>query len=261
MNGIIQRLESRAQISGKMLGLLSGVSLLAVSAVPAQAEDNALRIISLNTWGASTLIPESADLLSSGNYDFITIQEYRKSYGVDIQEKMADRGVAGYALHSKGDTGLAWHDQDILDFSNTDEPVHVVVGGANGRPDTIIATEHLDYREDPFLHRNREAHELNDWAAGKASPVIMTGDFNAGDVAERGLLEVVQQEFLMKKARERPAMTTTRPGRCNMSRAITRSARRNMQPPKPISTANPIPRRTAFSPMRPIPWRAIRPTR
>ncbi|AQZ49488.1 autotransporter domain-containing protein [Martelella mediterranea] len=202
MNGIIQRLGSRAHISGKMLGLLSGVSLLAVSAVPATAEDNALRIISLNTWGASTLIPEAADLLSSGNYDFITIQEYRNSYGVDIQKKMAELGAGDYSLHEKGDTGLAWRDKDIIDYSNTDEPVHVVVGGENGRPQTIIATEHLDYRDDAFLHRNREAHELNDWAAGKASPIIMTGDFNAGDISERGLLEVVQQEFMMKRARE-----------------------------------------------------------
>ncbi|WP_319520707.1 autotransporter domain-containing protein [uncultured Martelella sp.] len=202
MNGIIQRLGSRAQISGKMLGLLSGVSLLAVSAVPAQAEDNALRIISLNTWGASTLVPEAAELLSSGNYDFITIQEYRNSYGADIQDKMSDRGAGDYALHSKGDTGMAWRDKDIISLSDDDEPVHVVVGGENGRPQTIIATEHLDYREDPFLHRIREAHELNDWAADKASPIIMTGDFNAGDVAERGLLEVVQQEFLMQRARE-----------------------------------------------------------
>ncbi|WP_345900535.1 hypothetical protein, partial [Martelella sp. UBA3392] len=132
MNGIIQRLGSRAHISGKMLGLLSGVSLLAVSAVPAKAEDNALRIISLNTWGASTLIPEAADLLSSGNYDFITIQEYRNSYGVDIQKKMAELGAGDYSLHSKGDTGLAWRDKDIIDYSNTDEPVHVVVGGENG---------------------------------------------------------------------------------------------------------------------------------
>ncbi len=202
MDVLVQRGEGHAKVSRKMLGFLSGVSLLALVAVPAQAQDDTLRIISLNSWGKSSLVPEATDLFAAGNYDVITIQEYNSSYGNDLRTKLIDSETGAYSLHSNGDKGLASRLPASTGVGGPRRTPYVELPADGGRPATIVATEHLNYYDDPFDHRVNEAKQLNEWAVGTATPIIMTGDFNAGDISERGLLEVVQQELMLTRARE-----------------------------------------------------------
>ncbi|WP_161939611.1 autotransporter domain-containing protein [Paramesorhizobium deserti] len=167
-----------------------------IAAMPAEAADNTLRIISFNTWGARSLIPAAIDLYSAGKYDIITIQEYNADYGNDLVAKLP------YTVHSYSDTGVASALPMTTGLGGVQNTPYVKLEAEGGRPATIVATEHLNYWDNPFDHRVREAKELNDWARSETAPIILTGDFNAGDVSERGLLEVVQQELMMTRARE-----------------------------------------------------------
>jgi len=167
-----------------------------MAAMPAHADDDTLRIISFNTWGAKSLIPAAVDLYSAGKYDIITIQEYNADYGNDLEAKLP------YAVFSNNDTGVASALPMTTGLGGVQKTPYVKLEAEGIRPATIVATEHLNYWDDPFDHRVREAKELNDWAAGEVAPIILTGDFNAGDISERGLLEVVQQELMLTRARE-----------------------------------------------------------
>lgn len=196
MDTFVGRGKSRAKISREMLGLVGGVSLLALATVPTRAEDDTLRIISLNTWGAAWLVPEATDLYTAGNYDVITIQEYNTSYGDDLQAKLP------YTVFAISDTGLASTLPMTTGRGGEQGTPYMKLAPQGGRPATIVATEHLNYYDDPFDWRVGEAKQLNAWAGSEATPIILTGDFNAGDVSERGLLEVVQQELMLTRARE-----------------------------------------------------------
>lgn len=202
MHGLVRRDESGAQISRKMMRLLGGVSLLAQAAVPVQAQEDTLRIISLNTWGERSLAPEATDLFATGNYDVITIQEYNNSYGNDLRTKLIDSEAGAYSLHPKDDKGLASRLRGETGLGGIRQTPYVKLPAEGGRPATIVATEHLNYYDDANDFRVTQAKQLNEWAAGTATPIIMTGDFNAGDVSERGLLDAGQQEYLLTEARK-----------------------------------------------------------
>ncbi|MET3648993.1 autotransporter domain-containing protein [Phyllobacterium ifriqiyense] len=183
------------------IGILAGAVMVleagtALPALAADAGDNTLRIISLNTWGARDLNPTAFDLFANGKYDVITIQEYNGAYGSDLVAKLPS-----YLLHSSSDTGLASTLPMTTGLGGTQKTPFIKIDAEGGRPVTIVATEHLNYWDDPFDHRVREAKELNDWARSQVNPVLMTGDFNAGDISERGLLEVPQQELMLDQAR------------------------------------------------------------
>ncbi len=78
----------------------------------------------------------------------------------------------------------------------------------NGFPDTIINSIHLDYGDDPTksadntLNQDRikQAKNLNEAVVKSAIPTVILGDFNAGDVSERGLHNIDQQIMLFKGA-------------------------------------------------------------
>ncbi|WP_420959672.1 autotransporter domain-containing protein [Brucella sp. IR073] len=188
------RKKTNSMMTAAKLGVAVGAIM---AAMPAKAADNTIRIISLNTWGASSLNPTALDLFTGGKYDVITIQEYNTNYGNDIEAKLPP-----YAKFANGDTGLASALPVTTGLGGVQKTPYMKLGAEGGRPTTIVATEHLNYWDDPFDHRVREAKELNDWAKSEINPILITGDFNAGDVSERGLLEVPQQELLLTRARE-----------------------------------------------------------
>jgi subtilase-type serine protease len=202
MNEFVRRGKSRAKVSRKVVELLGGVSLLVLTATPALAQDDTLRIISLNTWGKSSLAPEAVDLFTKGNYDIITIQEYNSSYGNDLGTKLLASEAGAFSLHAMGDKAVASRLPGTGGLGGVRQTPYVKLPANGGLPATIVATEHLNYYDNAFSYRVGQAKELNDWAGDEASPIILTGDFNAGDISERGLLEVVQQELLLTRARE-----------------------------------------------------------
>lgn len=69
----------------------------------------------------------------------------------------------------------------------------------NGFSDVVIEGRHLNYYDEP-TKRIVQAKQLVKAAQGRVLPTIVAGDFNAGDVSERGLLSVDAQIRLMKKA-------------------------------------------------------------
>ncbi|MDQ0996222.1 outer membrane autotransporter protein [Phyllobacterium ifriqiyense] len=190
------RMMSAARISVLASAVMVLEAGTALPALAADAGDNTLRIISLNTWGARNLNPTAWGLFANGKYDVITIQEYNGAYGSDLVAKLPS-----YLLHSNGDTGLASTLPMTTGLAGVQKTPFMKIDAEGGRPVTIVATEHLNYWDDPFDHRVREAKELNDWARSEVNPILMTGDFNAGDISERGLLEVPQQELMLDQAR------------------------------------------------------------
>ncbi|YBV93884.1 autotransporter domain-containing protein (plasmid) [Phyllobacteriaceae bacterium JZ32] len=184
------------------IGLLASAIMVleASTALPALAEagEGTLRIISLNTWGAKLLNQTALDLYTAGKYDVITIQEFNTLYGADLKAKLP-----AYSLFWEGDVGLASTlPMTTGNSSSALKTPYMKLDADGSRPVTIVASEHLNYWENPVDHRVREAKDLNDWARSEVNPILLTGDFNAGDVSERGLLEVPQQELLLDQARE-----------------------------------------------------------
>lgn len=192
--------KSNNMMTAARIGLLASAVMVleAGTALPALAGDGTLRIISLNTWGAKNLNPTALDLFTNGKYDVITIQEYNDAYGNDLKAKLPSN-----LLHSESDVGLASALPMTTGNSSGElETPYMKLDADGSRPVTIVASEHLNYWENPIDHRVREAKDLNDWARSEVNPILLTGDFNAGDVSERGLLEVPQQELLLDRARE-----------------------------------------------------------
>ncbi|MBS9719306.1 autotransporter domain-containing protein [Tianweitania sp. BSSL-BM11] len=73
------------------------------------------------------------------------------------------------------------------------DTVHMRPG--NGFPDLVVTGIHLNYYDEP-TYRLPEAKRLNQAAASVNVPSVIMGDFNAGDVSERGLHSADQQAYL-----------------------------------------------------------------
>lgn len=180
--------------------LLCGTTL-AVSAMTAEAAEDSIRILTLNTW-LDRFKPNpsvAADFFIKGNYDVLTFQEFRanSTYARDLPGLMQAAGLGTYGTRQDNDVGVfsrlpgtfgAVTQGVIATYTKLDATV--------SKPQTIVATTHLNYY-DPSTNRIGQAKALNQWAKGQG-PVILTGDFNAGDVSERGLHSISQQERLLK---------------------------------------------------------------
>uniref|UniRef100_UPI0022EC4877 endonuclease/exonuclease/phosphatase family protein n=1 Tax=Pseudomonas sp. VB3 TaxID=2994641 RepID=UPI0022EC4877 len=73
----------------------------------------------------------------------------------------------------------------------------VRINPGNGFPVAVIKNLHLDHGDLPG-NRVNTALELNNEVASRKFPTIILGDFNAGDVSERGLHRKEQQLLLMR---------------------------------------------------------------
>ncbi|MGY1449373.1 autotransporter domain-containing protein [Pseudomonas chlororaphis] len=81
-----------------------------------------------------------------------------------------------------------------------DEPGDSIrITPGNGFPESIVNAIHLDHG-DGFNRRLTEAKKLNDAAKASNIPIILLGDFNAGEVSERGLHSKNQQLLVIENA-------------------------------------------------------------
>lgn len=184
--------------------LLSTVAILPLLHTPVHAEDGELRILSLNTWG-DRFKPNPAaamsEFLVNGNYDILTFQELRggTTYLATIPPLLESEGLGTYTTGQIGDVGLASRlAGDHGAYENGVRISYQTVEAQNRTPETIVGTVHLNYYDEP-TYRIDEAKALNDWARAQGKPIIITGDFNAGDLSERGLHRAEQQSYLFAR--------------------------------------------------------------
>lgn len=180
--------------------LLCGVALTVLGAAAAHAEEGTLRILTLNTWGdqyASNL-GVTSDFFINGNYDFIALQESRGNtrYLPGLTQILGDAGLGTYAGSQISDVSVLSRLSGTFGANTLGDSVaYQKIDAQNGVPQTIIGSVHLNYYDEPDIRIN-EVKGLNSWAAGSDTPIILVGDFNAGDVSERGLHSAEQQSYL-----------------------------------------------------------------
>lgn len=184
--------------------LLCGVAISALAAAPVRAEDGKIRILTLNIWNQFKQTPGvTADFMTAGNFDVLAFQEANGSrYVSDIPGILQNAGLGTYGGIQIGDVGLisrlpgTYGTYTLPGIPTQGRYIsYTVAGEDDGRPATLIGTVHLDY-SDQSDKRIAEAKALNAWAKGSVTPIILTGDFNAGDVSERGLHSANQQATL-----------------------------------------------------------------
>ncbi|WJH42255.1 hypothetical protein N7E02_19255 [Aliirhizobium terrae] len=163
-------------------------------------------MLSLNIWNKFKQTPEvTRDFMVNGNWDVLMFQEANGSrYVSDIPGMLEDAGRGTYGGNLIGDVGII--SRLPGDFGSYTAPgvstqgryvSYQVIDGDAGRPQTTVGTVHLDY-SDEATKRVTEAKAINAWAKSASHPLILSGDFNAGDVSERGLHSKSQQELLLR---------------------------------------------------------------
>ncbi len=186
--------------------LFSGVALTIVIASPSHADDGTLRLMSLNIWNKFKQSPEiTRDFMVNGNWDVLMFQEANGSkYVSDIPAMLQNAGLGTYNGKLTGDVGIISRLPGTI--ASYEAPgmntqgrfvTYQDIDGEAGRPKTTVGTIHFDY-SDEATKRVVEAKALNEWAKAATNPVIVAGDFNAGDVSERGLHSRSQQELLLR---------------------------------------------------------------
>ncbi|GKW48203.1 hypothetical protein NCCP2165_04180 [Halomonas sp. NCCP-2165] len=184
------------------LGCLAALPLFLAGQALADTPDGELRILSLNTWMDRFSHDPSllSEFLIKGDYDVLTFQESRQNstYLDQLPDLLKEAGLGDYTTSQVGDLGVmsrldGEHGQYVEDGSVG----YIELDAEGGVPDVTVGTVHLNYYDDDSI-RVREAQSLNRWAQEADQPIILTGDFNAGDVAERGLHSVDQQKLLLR---------------------------------------------------------------
>lgn len=195
--------------------LLCSVALLPIVGSAAQAEDGTLRLLSLNIWNKFKSNPEYAkNFFVGGDWDVLMFQEeVGSNYVNNIPGMLSAAGQGTYKGARNGSTGLISRlDGSVGTVSLTGSGAqgrnlsYAIAAGADGRPTTTIATVHLDSGDQP-TQRINEVKLITTWAKAQLNPVILGGDFNAGDVAERGLHSVAQQQFFLRQYTKNPTNT------------------------------------------------------
>lgn len=198
--------KMRRRLADVSARLLSGVAIAALASAPAYADDGKIRILTLNIWNQFKQNPEvTADFMTAGNFDVLTFQEVNSSrYVTHIPGILENAGLGTYGGIQIGDVGVisrlpgTYGTYTSPGLTTQGRFVsYTVADEDSGRPETLIGTVHLDYNDRPD-RRMAEAKALNNWAKGSATPIILTGDFNGGDVSERGLHSISQQELLLR---------------------------------------------------------------
>ncbi|WP_306150888.1 autotransporter domain-containing protein [Roseovarius sp. MMSF_3281] len=195
--------------------LLCGAALAALAITPSLSQaqhapdDGAtLRLLTLNVWHRFDQHPEApAQFIAPGDYDMIMLQEAGRytRYGSHLPGLLEDAGADTYQSSTLGSAAIL----SRLPGSTGSHKLSGVnsqgsniawarADAADGRPDTVVGSVHFNYY-DSAANRTKEAKALNDWARIQTGPLIMAGDFNAGDVAERGLHRAEQQSYLFAR--------------------------------------------------------------
>lgn len=195
--------------------LLCGVAIAALAIAPSlsqaqnASDDGAtLRLLTLNVWHRFDQYPEGpSQFIAPGDYDVILLQEAGTNtrYGSHLPGLLQGAGAGTYQSSTLGSSATlsrlpgSTGSYKLPGVSSQGGNISWArADAANGRPDTVIGSVHFDYA-DNSTSRITEAKALNDWARGQTGPMIIAGDFNAGDVAERGLHHAEQQSFLFAR--------------------------------------------------------------
>lgn len=188
--------------------LLCGVAVAGIAAVPARAADSYdIRVMTLNIWNKFKQSPElTADFMAAANFDVLGMQEINGStYVTRIPDFLQTAGRGTYGNVQVGDVGIISRlpgTFGTLNLGGSTQGRYVSytqLDAQGSRPQTMIGTVHLDYA-DGSTGRLNEAKALNTWAKGFNQPIIVLGDFNAGDVSERGLHHIDAQIRLMQQS-------------------------------------------------------------
>lgn len=201
--------------------MLCSVALLGATAASALAADTArgqqdgtLRILSFNTWreyfNSSIGADASAmsNFLANGNYDVIALQELCYisdcAYVDDIPVVLENVGQGTYTGTRSGEDGLVSRltgtgGEYVWGNYFSGQVSYFTTDAQSGLPKTSLVSAHFDWRDEPQTYRIDEAKTLNAWAAKQSNPILMMGDFNAGDVSERGLHTAEQQAYLFAR--------------------------------------------------------------
>lgn len=193
----------------------SGTSILAIAvccaalfgvSAPARAADGTFRLVTINTWNDrfKNDLTQISDFLKNGNYDAFAWQELsgNSTYPAQVPGILRNEGLGEYTSTQTGDTGIttrlpATPGSVTGNGSQGNRFAYVTLGAQNMLPQTALASVHLDY-SDQSTNRIAEAKNLANWSKTIDGPVIVVGDFNAGDVSERGLHHVDQQKLLLR---------------------------------------------------------------
>ncbi|MEL4374788.1 autotransporter domain-containing protein [Brucella cytisi] len=179
-----------------------------MAAVPARAADSYdIRVMTLNIWNKFKQNPElTADFMAAANFDVLGMQEINGStYVTRIPDFLQTAGRGTYGNVQIGDVGIISRlpgTFGTLNLGGSTQGRYVSytqLDAQGSRPQTMIGTVHLDYA-DGSTGRLNEAKALNTWAKGFNQPIIVLGDFNAGDVSERGLHHIDAQIRLMQQS-------------------------------------------------------------
>lgn len=140
-------------------------------------------------------------LIQTVNPDFFSVPELNNNNaswnGVNVREAIREQIIA--AMELEGGTALR-NDSDGQLFSKVpfaNLPGNWVVATPDKKFPTLRVGEiHLNYFDSPD-NRIGQAKTLNEVARGSDMPVVILGDFNAGDVAERGLHRKEQLYYML----------------------------------------------------------------
>ncbi|MDQ0347975.1 autotransporter domain-containing protein [Ancylobacter vacuolatus] len=183
--------------------LLCGAAMTVLGTAAGHAEDGTLRILTLNTWNdqyASNLSVTS-DFFINGNYDVIALQESRANtkYIPGLTQMLGDAGLGTYTGTQISDVSVVSRLSGTFGASTLGDAIaYQKIDAQNGVPQTIIGSVHLNYYDESNARLN-EVKGFNSWAASSDAPIILVGDFNAGDVSERGLHGAEQQSYLFAR--------------------------------------------------------------
>ncbi|MDC8802039.1 autotransporter domain-containing protein [Halomonas pacifica] len=194
--------DGRASLKRASLGCLAALPFFLAGQALADTPDGELRILSLNTWMDRFSHDPSllSEFLIEGDYDVLTFQEARQNgtYLDQLPGLLKEAGLGDYTTSQVEDLGVmsrpeGEHGQYVEDGSVG----YIALDAEGGVPDITVGTVHFNYYDDDSI-RVREARSINEWKRGVDQPIILTGDFNAGDVSERGLHSVDQQKLLLR---------------------------------------------------------------
>ncbi|MCL7999302.1 autotransporter domain-containing protein [Brucella sp. 21LCYQ03] len=198
--------ESKRKLLSVTAQLLCSVAIASVAITPARAAENYdIRVMTLNIWNKFKQNPElTKDFMAAANFDVLGMQEINDSRYVEgIPDLLQTSGRGTYGNVKIGDVGIISRLPGTYGTINLGGNTqgrfvsYTQLEAQGSRPQTLVGTVHLDY-DDPATKRLSEVKALNAWAKGSAQPVMVIGDFNAGDVSERGLHHVEQQIRLIR---------------------------------------------------------------
>jgi subtilase-type serine protease len=190
---------------------LCSAALSVALAGPSYA-DEPLRLMTLNIWNKFKNNPEYAkDFFVGGDWDVLLFQEENGSrYVQNIPGMLAEAGLGTYVGARNNSSGIitrlpggAYTYTAGGAGAQGRNITYVIADAQDGRPATAIASVHLDYGDQPNQRINEVRH-LTNWAKAQGGPVIIAGDFNAGDVSERGLHRKEQQEYFLRLYTKNP---------------------------------------------------------